>query len=104
MKTGRQRRSARQRRAQARGRRRIVILIAVLVAIPLITLGVLAGLFMLSLQAVSAVKQDLPSLEAQGSVTLAQTSQIYAADGTLLAYLHGEENRTVISGKQIPTS
>ncbi|MBN1321443.1 MAG: PBP1A family penicillin-binding protein [Thermoleophilia bacterium] len=84
------------------GRRRIVILIAVLVAIPLITLGVLAGLFMLSLQAVSAVEQDLPSLEAQGSVTLAQTSQIYAADGTLLAYLHGEENRTVISGKQIP--
>ena len=102
MKTGRQRRSARQRRAQAVGRRRIVILIAVLVAIPLVTLGVLAGLFMLSLQGVSAVKQDLPSLEAQGSVTLAQTSQIYAADGTLLAYLHGEENRTVISGKQIP--
>ncbi len=102
MKTGRQRRSARQRRARAVGRRRVVILIAVLVAVPLITLGVLAGLFMLSLQAVSAVEQKLPSLEAQGSVTLAQTSQIYAADGTLLAYLHGEENRTVISGKQIP--
>ncbi len=84
------------------GQRRIIILVAVLVLIPLIALGVLAGVFMMSLRAVAAVEQDLPSLEDQGEVTLAQTTQIYAADGTLLAYLHGEENRTVISGKQIP--
>jgi penicillin-binding protein 1A len=102
MRTGRERRSARQRRAHAVGRRRIIVLIAVLVAIPLITIGVLAGLFMMGLHTVAAVEQTLPSLEDQGEVTLAETTQIYAADGTLLAYLHGEENRTVISGKQIP--
>jgi penicillin-binding protein 1A len=83
-------------------RRRVVILIAVLVGIPLITIGILAGAFVLSLNAIAAFEQDLPSLEAQGDVTLAETTQIYASDGTLLAYLHGEENRTVISGRQIP--
>lgn len=103
MRVGRERRSARQRRARLPGRRRIVILIAVLAAIPIITAGILAGVFMLGLQTVAAVEQDLPSLDDQGKVTLAETTQIYAADHTLLAYLHGEENRTVISGKNIPS-
>ncbi len=102
MRTGRERRSSRDRRAHAVERRRIVIIISVLIAIPVITIGVLTGLFVVGLHAVASVEQDLPSLEEQGEVTLAETSQIYAADGTLLAYLHGEENRTVISGKQIP--
>ena len=102
MRVGRERRSARERRAQAARRRGPAILIAVIVAIPLITLGILAGVLMLGLHTVAAVEQDIPSLEAQGEVTLAETTQIYAGDGTLLAYLHGEENRTVISGKQIP--
>jgi penicillin-binding protein 1A len=102
MRVGRERRSSRQRRSQAVRRRRIVVLVAVLVAIPLITAGFLAGVVMFGLRSVAAMEQDLPSLEAQGQVTLAQTTQIYAADGTLLAYLHGVENRTVISGKQIP--
>ena len=102
MRTGRERRSARERRARVVGQRRIVILVAVLVIVPLVAIGVLAGVFMLSLRAVASVEQDLPELEDQGEVTLAETTQIYAADGTLLAYLHGEENRTVISGKQIP--
>ena len=83
-------------------RRRTVIIICVIVAIPLITLGALAGLLLVGLHTVAAVQQDLPSLEAQGEVKLAETTQIFAADGTLLAYLHGEENRTVISGKEIP--
>ena len=55
-----------------------------------------------TLRAVASVQEDIPSLEDQGEVSLAQTTQIYAADGTLLAYLHGVENRTVISGKDIP--
>ncbi len=102
MRTGRERRSARQRRAHAVQRRRIIVLIAVLAAIPIITVGILAGVFMMGLHTVAAVEDTLLSLEHQGEVTLAETTQIYAADGTLLAYLHGEENRTVISGKQIP--
>jgi len=102
VRVGRERRSARQRRASISRRRRPIIWLAVLVAIPLIFIGVIAGVLSVGLRAVAAVEQDMPSLEDQGTVALAQTTQIYAADGTLLAYLHGVENRTVISGKQIP--
>jgi penicillin-binding protein 1A len=104
MRVGRETRSARQRRAQKVRRKRIIILIAVLVILPLLTLGILAGLASMALHTVAAVEKDMPSLENQSSVSLAETSQIYASDGTLLAYLHGVENRTVISGKQIPDS
>jgi penicillin-binding protein 1A len=102
MRIGRERRSARKRRADRRRRRRTVIIVAVLVAIPLLAAATVAALLSFSLKAVASVQDDLPSLEAQGEVSLAQTTQIYAADGTLLAYLHGVENRTVISGKDIP--
>jgi penicillin-binding protein 1A len=68
----------------------------------MVTLWVLAGLLMVGLRTVAAVEPAIPSLEDQRSVTLAQTSEIYASDGTLLAYLHGEENRTVISSEKIP--
>ena len=80
----------------------MIVLIAVIVAVPVIVLWVLAGLLMVGLRTVAAVEPDIPSLEAQRDVTLAQTSEIYAGDGTLLAYLHGEENRTVISSDKIP--
>ncbi|MGI5940471.1 MAG: transglycosylase domain-containing protein [Thermoleophilia bacterium] len=85
-------------------RRRVIIVICIIVAIPIISLGALAGIFGLGLRTVAAVEQDIPSLEDQRDVSLAQTTQLYAADGTLLAYLHGVENRTVISGTQIPDS
>jgi penicillin-binding protein 1A len=102
MRIGRETRSARHRRARTVRRRRTIILISVAAAIPIITLGILAGLFTLGLRTVAAVEKDIPSLEDQRGVSLAQTTQIYAADGTLLAYLHGVENRTVIGGKAIP--
>ena len=102
MRIGRETRSARRRRAGKVRRRRTIILISVAAAIPIITLGILAGMFTLGLRTVAAVEQDIPSLEDQRGVSLAQTTSIYAADGTLLAYLHGVENRTVISGKAIP--
>ena len=102
MKLGRERRSVRQRRAERVHRRRIIILIAVLVAIPLIAAGIFGVVLSVGLRTVAAVENDIPSLSDQHQVSLAQTSSIYAADGTLLAYLHGVENRTVISGKQIP--
>jgi membrane peptidoglycan carboxypeptidase len=102
MKVGRERRSVRRRRAEKIHRRRIIILIAVLVAIPLIAAGILAVVLSVGLRAVASVQDQIPSLADQHQVSLAQTSSIYAADGTLLAYLHGVENRTVISGRQIP--
>jgi len=103
MRVGRERRSARQRRAHANGRRRPMVLVAVVSSFRWSSSG--------SWPASSCSTAhggrgpgSVPSLEAQHSVTLAQTTQIFADDGTtLLAYLHGTENRTVISGKDIPT-
>ena len=102
MRTGRETRSARRRRAHGPQRRRIIILIAVIVAIPIITVAILGIIFSIGLRTVAAIEEDIPSLDDQAQISLAQTSQIFAADGTLLAYLHGVENRTVISGKEIP--
>jgi len=74
----------------------------VLAVIPIVVIAALAGVLMMGLRTVAAMEQDLPSLEAQRKVTLAETTEIYAADGSLLAYLHGVENRTVVSSKDIP--
>ncbi|MCL5734932.1 MAG: PBP1A family penicillin-binding protein [Actinobacteria bacterium] len=104
MRIGRETRSARKRRAQYVQRRRIIIVLAVLLALPLIGLGIWVGIATFGLHTAAALQKDIPSLEDQHQVSLAETTQIYAADGTLLAYLHGVENRTVISGKQIPDS
>jgi penicillin-binding protein 1A len=102
MRTGRERRSARKRRARQRSRRRTVIIVAILVVIPLVVAGLITATVMAGLQAIASVEQVVPELEAQSSVKLAQTTQIFAADNTLLAYLHAGENRTVISSKEIP--
>jgi penicillin-binding protein 1A len=102
MRVGRERRSVRRRRADKVHRRRVIILVAVLVAIPLLGAGVFAVLLSMGLHAAAAVEAQIPSLDDQQQVSLAQTSSIYDSDGNLLAYLHGVENRTVISGKQIP--
>lgn len=102
MRVGRERRSLRRRRERKRQERRTAVIVAILLAVPLLAAAMGAIALSLALNAVAAVQEDLPSLEDQGEVSLAQTTQIYAADGTLLAYLHGVENRTVISGKDIP--
>lgn len=102
MRLDREARAARRRHRQKAGRRRSTVLIALVVGIPLFLLGFTGVMVSLGLRAVAAVEQDLPSLADKGEVTLAQTSTIYASDGTLLAYLHGVENRTVINTDEIP--
>jgi len=102
MRVGRERRSSRKRRERKRQQRRVAIVVAILLGIPLLLAAVAATFVSVSLRAVASIQQDIPSLEDQGEVSLAQTTQIYAADGSLLAYLHGVENRTIISGKDIP--
>jgi penicillin-binding protein 1A len=83
-------------------RRRVMVLVPIIIAVPILVLWVFAGALMVGLRTVAAVEPDIPSLEAQRTVTLAETSEIYASDGTLLAYLHGTENRTVVSSDKIP--
>ena len=50
----------------------------------------------------SEVVKDLPMIENLGVPDLAMTSKIYAADGTLLGDVFGEENRVLIGWHQIP--
>ncbi len=102
MKVGRERRNTRRRRARARSRRRTRFILAVVIIVPLIVAATMAGVFLLGAKTVDAVSESAPSLEAQASINLAQTTEIHAADGTLLAYLHDEQNRTVIKSDQIP--
>jgi penicillin-binding protein 1A len=102
VRVGRKRRSTRRRRARAQSRRRSRFVRSVIIAVPLLIASVIATTSLLSMRAVASVQQSVPSLEAQGSINLAQTTEISASDGTLLAYLHDEQNRTVIKGDKIP--
>ena len=102
MRVGRERRSSRQRRARARSRRRTRVISGIVIAVPLLIAGGWRAVSLLGMRAVASVQKSIPSLEAQGSINLAQTTEIYASDGTLLAYLHDEQNRTVIKGDKIP--
>src|SRR5680860_106641 len=97
-KTFRNRR--RRRRHQRRGMQQSVLFVLIMAPVFFLILAMGASVF--GLRMVSAFQDDLPSLDQQKSVELAQTSSILAADGTLLAYLHGVENRTVIGGDRIP--
>ena len=45
---------------------------------------------------------DLPRLDDQRERPLAQTSSIYASDGSLITDLHATENRVVLTEDQIP--
>lgn len=69
---------------------------------PFLVVGLLALALSMGLGFINAFGQDLPRLADQKRVVLAETSRIYAADGTLLAYLHGVENRTIVGGEGIP--
>jgi len=88
LRLGRERRSSRRRRARAQSRRRNKVIISIAIVIPLLVAGSMAAVSLLGLKTVASVQEAIPSLEAQGSINLAQTTEIYASDGTLLAYLH----------------
>lgn len=96
----RSRDNRRRRRTQGRGLGQALVVALLLTPFLLLVLGL--GTFTLGLRTAAALREDVPRLEDQEQVVLAQTSRIYAADGTLLAYLHGTENRTLIGGERIP--
>ena len=73
-----------------------------LVLTPFLVVILGLGTFTLGLRTAAAVGAEIPRLSDQSDVVLAETSRIFAADGTLLAYLHGVENRTLIGGERIP--
>ena len=94
------RRHRRRERAPQSNFGRSILIVALLTPF---LLGVLVlGAVTLGLNAAVAIGRDAPRLADQKQIVLAQTSRIYAADGSLLSYLYGTENRTIVSGERIP--
>jgi penicillin-binding protein 1A len=89
----------RTRRGRTKRRRSRWAIVAGAVGIGVLLTVVIVVL--LARHVVSAGKSDLATLSDQQPVSEAQTTQIYAGDGTLLAYLYGEQNRTIISSQDI---
>ncbi|HEY4695702.1 MAG TPA: PBP1A family penicillin-binding protein [Candidatus Hydromicrobium sp.] len=80
----------------------IVTIIAVILAVQLLFTFAFSGVIIFAFQAVASFFEDLPNLEDFSPTEEALTSRIYAADGTLIATFHGEENRELVSYEQIP--
>jgi len=67
----------------------------------LILLVLIVGGGYAALRIITSGSGSLPSLQDQKSITNDQTTRIYAADGSILAYIYGDQNRTVVSTQQI---
>ena len=62
----------------------------------------IGGVALTASTAVAAFMEDLPKLDEYSPTQTALTSRIYAADGTLIATFHGEENRELVSLQRMP--
>ncbi|MFZ3085316.1 MAG: transglycosylase domain-containing protein, partial [Candidatus Hydromicrobium sp.] len=92
-----------RKKHKARKPSRVVItIVAIFLAIQLLFTFVFSGILIFAFQAVASLFEDLPKLEDFSPTESALTSKIYAADGTLIATFHGEENRELVSYEQIP--
>ncbi len=94
----------RKKHINRRGRlfRVVTWIIALVAAINLFSVIVFSGFAMFVLQSVNQFLKDLPSIEDFTPTESALTSKIYAADGTLIATFHGEQNRELVSLDRIP--
>jgi len=88
---------SKRRKKIRRGKRRSLLLLG---AIFLVI--ALAFTFLVGIQTVMALMNDLPKLDEENFLTLGQTSKIYAGDGSLLAEIYNTENRTVVPLATIP--
>ncbi|MFZ3386405.1 MAG: biosynthetic peptidoglycan transglycosylase, partial [Candidatus Hydromicrobium sp.] len=92
-----------RKKHKARKPSRVVItIVAIFLAIQVLITFVFSGILIFAFQAVASLFEDLPKLEDFSPTESALTSKIYAADGTLIATFHGEENRELVSYEQIP--
>ena len=80
----------------------IIAIIAVILAGNLFFVAAFGGVIVFALNTLNSFLEDLPRLEEFTPTETALTSRIYAADGTLIATYHGEENRVLVSYEQIP--
>jgi penicillin-binding protein 1A len=92
-----------KRRSQNKtGLKIFAAIVVVFIIITIGVFGVVGGLVFASASTVIAFVDDLPDLEDYTPSQTALTSKIYAADGTLIATFHGEENRELVSLEQMP--
>ncbi|MBU4313802.1 MAG: PBP1A family penicillin-binding protein, partial [Actinobacteria bacterium] len=92
-----------RKKHKARKPSRVVItIVAIFLAIQLLITFIFSGILIFAFQAVASLFEDLPKLEDFSTTESALTSKIYAADGTLIATFHGEENRELVFYEQIP--
>lgn len=80
----------------------ILSVLAVIIAGQMFFTYVFVGVIFYAFNALNSFMEDLPELEDFAPSETALTSRIYAADGTLIATFHGEENRELVSYEQIP--
>jgi len=80
----------------------IIAIIAVILGFNLLFTFTFAGIAVYAFRALTSFMEDLPELEDFTPSESALTSKIYAADGTLIATFHGEENRELVAYEQIP--
>jgi len=94
----------REKHINRRGRpaRVITSIIAILAVINILFMVAVGGLLLFVFQAIGQFFQDLPQIEDFTPTEAALTSRIYAADGSLIANFHGEENRELVSLEQVP--
>lgn len=73
----------------------------------IISLGVFFAFLTFFLAAagiLASCAKDLPRLESQTAPEAAQTSKMYATDGSLIASLYAEQNRVIVPLSEIPKS
>ncbi len=84
------------RKTKKRKSGRILKIFLVLVVLTTLTFFSIGTGFLIGLA------KDLPRLEDQAQAASAQTSKIYASDGTLITTFHAEQNRVIIPLSEIP--
>jgi len=84
------------------GLRILVVFIVIFLLTTIISMLSLSGILLAATSIVASFVKDLPSIEEFAPSESALTSKIFAADGTLIATFHGEENRELVTLEQIP--
>ncbi|MBM3712908.1 MAG: hypothetical protein FJW56_05680 [Actinobacteria bacterium] len=80
----------------------IIIFIIILISGSAGIFSIVGGTVFAATTAAAGFIADLPSIEDYSPSQTALTSKIYAADGTLIATFHGEENRELVTLDQMP--
>ena len=98
----RYRRKNKTSRGSRLGLKIFLSIFAVLTLSSILVLVTISGFAFSAATLVVGFVGDLPKLENFPATQGALTSKIFAADGTLIATLHGEENRDMVSLEQMP--